>query len=173
MPEKTIVMLGDSITEGGDWENLLPNATILNHGIGGDTTAGVLRRLRSVVTARPAAVMLLIGTNDIGIGVPEDAIVANSIAIVQRLRTELPAAGIYVQSIMPREPRFGAEIVRVNAAVSARSTLLGAAGIDLWPAFADGAGGLRDEFSLDGLHLSEAGYAAWAVELRRLVPLVR
>src|SRR3954451_1058356 len=43
-----VVMLGDSITEGIDWHELFPHVRILNRGIGGDTSAGVLNRLDEV-----------------------------------------------------------------------------------------------------------------------------
>jgi hypothetical protein len=40
-----IIMLGNSITEGGDWKKLLKDSTIINRGIGGDVTFGVLNRI--------------------------------------------------------------------------------------------------------------------------------
>ena len=49
-----VVMLGDSITEGADWAALLPQTRVHNHGIGGDDTVGVLRRLDLVTRAQPA-----------------------------------------------------------------------------------------------------------------------
>ena len=74
-----VVMLGDSITEGADWPALLPGVRVHNHGIGGDDTDGVLRRLALVTDRRPGKVFVMIGTNDIGKGVHSvDEIVATS-----------------------------------------------------------------------------------------------
>ena len=66
MTEETIVFLGDSITQGGDWAAWFPELNTVNLGVGGDTTDDVLLRLDAVVEARPDEVMLLIGTNDLG-----------------------------------------------------------------------------------------------------------
>jgi hypothetical protein len=38
------VMPGDSLTEGIDWRELFPDVKILNRGISGDTSAGVLTK---------------------------------------------------------------------------------------------------------------------------------
>ena len=40
-----IVMLGDSITFGVNWNELLDNNNIINRGIGSDTTEGFIQRL--------------------------------------------------------------------------------------------------------------------------------
>src|SRR3954470_24562286 len=44
-----IIFLGNSITQGGDWKKLLNDSTIINRGIGGDITFGVLKRLDDVI----------------------------------------------------------------------------------------------------------------------------
>jgi len=69
-----IICHGDSLTEGKDvepayrWPALLQNileAEVINTGIGGDTTAGLLSRFPMDVAARkPDVVILLGGTND-------------------------------------------------------------------------------------------------------------
>src|SRR5207244_10058498 len=56
-----VVMLGDSITEGMDWRELFPDVRILNRGIAGDTSAGVLNRLDEVIARHPKMVFLMIG----------------------------------------------------------------------------------------------------------------
>src|SRR3954451_7586104 len=66
MPE--IVMLGDSLTEWGNWHELVPEFRVINRGIAGDTSSGVLDRLEEVIARRPKLVFLMIGTNDIGLG---------------------------------------------------------------------------------------------------------
>ena len=58
-----VVFLGDSITEGGAWDELFPGVPVRNRGIGGDTTSGVLDRLDQITRGRPAKVFLKIGTN--------------------------------------------------------------------------------------------------------------
>src|SRR5919199_5722857 len=53
-----IVMLGDSLTEEGNWTEVLPGWRVINRGIGGDTSAGVLKRLSEVIRRNPQVVFL-------------------------------------------------------------------------------------------------------------------
>ena len=59
-PKNAIVFLGNSITERGAWGELLPGQPIMNRGIGGDNTFGVLARLEGVANAQPKKLFLLI-----------------------------------------------------------------------------------------------------------------
>jgi hypothetical protein len=80
-----VIMLGDSITEGIDWRELFPDIRILNRGISGDTGTGVLNWLDEVIKRRPKIVFLMIGSNNLQIGVPVSAINANIRSIVGAL----------------------------------------------------------------------------------------
>src|SRR5215469_15801192 len=83
-----VVFLGDSITQG--WTTLkkdFPGLKVANRGIGGDTTRGVLYRLDAdVLNLEPAAVVLLIGTNDLGLGGDPEQVAVNIREIVAELR---------------------------------------------------------------------------------------
>src|SRR4051812_12410847 len=83
-----IVMLGDSLTEWGNWHELVPEFRVINRGIAGDTSSGVLDRLQEVIERRPKVVFVMVGTNDIGIQVPPDVLLSNLREIVTRLRDE-------------------------------------------------------------------------------------
>src|SRR5215212_6349397 len=80
-----IVMLGDSLTEWGNWHELVPGFRVINRGIAGDTSSGVLDRLQEVIDRRPKVVFVMIGTNDIGL-VPPETLLRNLREIVTRLR---------------------------------------------------------------------------------------
>ena len=43
------VFLGNSITEGGQWKKLLKDSTIINRGISGDNTFGMLARVNEII----------------------------------------------------------------------------------------------------------------------------
>src|ERR671913_427456 len=47
-----IVFLGNSITEAGQWDKLTGNGNIINRGIGGDVTFGVLQRLNEIINRK-------------------------------------------------------------------------------------------------------------------------
>jgi hypothetical protein len=75
-----VVFLGDSITQGwgGGLGAAFPGVKVANRGISGDTTRGVLIRLEEDVLALdPAAVVILIGTNDLEEGATPEVAVAN------------------------------------------------------------------------------------------------
>ncbi|MDQ6986770.1 MAG: hypothetical protein Q9M25_03095, partial [Mariprofundaceae bacterium] len=59
-----IVMIGDSLTEHGDWRSLLPALNIANRGISGDHTDGVVRRLDSIISTGAIRAFIMLGIND-------------------------------------------------------------------------------------------------------------
>ncbi len=165
-----IVFLGDSITEGGPWEEVFPDLQVRNRGVGGDTSEGVLKRLEQVTRAEPAKVFLLIGTNDLYRGVSEDEIVGNITEILDRLKQETPDTEVYLQSVLPRARSFRAPIEALNARLSEVALEHGSAWVDLYPAFLDPeTGGIRAELSNDELHLLGPGYALWKEQIEMQV----
>ena len=69
-----IIFLGNSITNGGEWAELLGNPHAKNRGISGDTTQGVLDRLSTITKGKPSKIFLLIGTNDLSRGKSVDEV---------------------------------------------------------------------------------------------------
>lgn len=162
-----VVMLGDSITEQGIWNEWFPQKSILNRGIGGDTSTQLLDRMDvssiSIVTAK---VFLLIGTNDISQGVPHQRIVSNVEAIILRVQSVAPNAQLVLQSVMPRKTAYTDRLKNLNRDLQGIAAVHQVAFLDLWPALSGPDGGLRSEFTIDKLHLTGAGYAAWFEVLR-------
>lgn len=165
-----VVMLGDSITEGIDWHQLFPGVRILNRGIAGDTSAGVVHRLDEVIGRRPKIVFLMIGLNDLQAGVPISVIRANVGSIVGALARE--HIRIIVQSVIYAAPRYrrglNDKVSELNRSVSDLCSAPGVSCLDLNRVLADGEG-LSPSFSLDGLHLNTAGYLAWKKEISALL----
>jgi hypothetical protein len=60
-----VVMIGDSITHQGHWEDIFPDNKIVNRGVGGDRTDDVLRRIDSIIKLKPNKVFLMLGINDL------------------------------------------------------------------------------------------------------------
>ena len=104
--KKDIIFLGNSITNGCEWAELLGNAHAKNRGISGDTTNGVLDRLHVITAGKPSKVFLLIGINDLSGGLTVDSIAKNIETIVKRIKKESPATRVYLQSVLPLNPVY-------------------------------------------------------------------
>jgi lysophospholipase L1-like esterase len=156
-----IVFLGDSITEGGNWAEMFPGLPVKNRGIGGDTTVHVLERLDQITGRGIATVFLMIGTNDLGRGHPQEEIVARYAEILDRLRDESPDTRVVVQGLMPRAAEFAPAVAALNAEIRRLAEQRSLEYIDLAPAFRDGDDSMRDNLSNDELHLTGAGYEMW------------
>ena len=91
-----IICHGDSLTEGSDiekaytWSSIVEynlRIPVLNHGIGGDTTAGMLSRLPyEVVPQQPNIVIFMGGTNDLWWDLELNLIQANLSAMVNQAK---------------------------------------------------------------------------------------
>jgi lysophospholipase L1-like esterase len=164
-----VVFLGDSISEFGLWSEWFPDVPVLNRGIGGETSAQVLARLDTAIDS-PRAVVLLVGTNDLTAGVPEDDIVANIRAILDGIEQRAPGTPVLLQSVMPRTADFASEVRALNERCRRLSESASTVRyVDLWPLLAADDGTLRPEYTLDRLHLNGEGYRAWVSALRPLL----
>ncbi len=162
----SIVFLGDSITERGQWADWFPDRQTHNLGVGGSTTDDVVARLDSVVELRPEAISLLIGTNDLGTRKSVEHLVRNIEFVLVALRKALPGTRMLVQSIMPRGREFSAQIQDANRHLRQFAPSVKAQYLDLWPSFAQEDGEIDPALSDDRLHLTDEGYERWLSELR-------
>ncbi len=165
--------VGDSLTQGGNWQEWLADEEVLNFGVSGDTTDDVIARLGDVIEAGPGSVVLLIGTNDLAWRRSAEHIVRNVETILVTLRRELPETRILVQSVMPRGHEFAPDIRDVNRHLWQFAPTIHAQWLDLWPAMALEDGELNPAYSDDRLHLNDAGYSAWLGELKPALERLR
>ena len=87
---KDIIFLGNSITNGGEWSELLNNKHVKNRGISGDICMGVYDRLDAILKGKPAKIFLLIGINDVSRGTSADTIVNRIGMITQKIKQDSP-----------------------------------------------------------------------------------
>jgi len=167
-----VVFLGDSITQGwGDhFKGHFQGMKLANRGIGGDTTRGMLIRLEEdVLSLNPVAIVLLLGTNDIEIGVAPDAIARNFEKIIAAIKSRHPQVPIVLCRIFPSaaEKKRPAETIReVNSLLE--SAVRGDRQItvvDTWTLFAAPSGDADPTWFGDLLHLNASGYDRWAAAL--------
>lgn len=175
-----IVFLGNSITDGGEFQELFGMENVLNRGIRSDRISGVMKRLEQVTSGKPKMIFLLIGINDVADPHNTAQSIADKYAeLIKAIRTQSPQTQLYVQSIMPINNDFrryksliGREslIPDINERLKMIAGVNGAIFIDLWPVLAEPeTGKMRKAFTSDGLHLSGAGYRAWTDAVRPYV----
>lgn len=166
-----VIFLGNSITAGVDWNELLNLPQARNRGISGDVTFGILERLDEVIEGNPAKVFILIGINDISRNIPDSLILANYSQIVTRIKKGSPLTKIFVQTILPvnnsvppakNHYNKDEHIKAVNEGLKSLAAKERVTCIDLYPHFLDADGKLTRGLTVDGLHLNAKGYAAWA-----------
>lgn len=173
-----IVFLGNSITDGGEFNELFEMDNIKNRGIRSDVIPGVLKRLGQVTSGHPKKIFLLIGINDVSHNLSVDKLADRYETLVRKIREESPETELFVQSVMPINNSFGRykalagkekTIKAFNKRIEEIAGRHGATYIDLWPFLADPKGNLRKSFTNDGLHLNGNGYKAWTDGIREIV----
>ena len=171
-----LVFLGDSITQGwGDnFRGHFKGVKVANRGISGDTTRGVLIRLKEdVLSLNPKGVVILIGTNDLEEKATPEVIAGNLKLIIAALKQHNAKMPIILCNTFPSSAtkrRPADQIKKINqlyfAAVKgdAQITVL-----DTWLLFADVKGDAEKSEFPDLLHPNQIGYDKWAMALRPLL----
>jgi lysophospholipase L1-like esterase len=161
------IMVGDSLSLWFPSDRLPANQLWLNQAISGENTSAILRRLSTFAGARPQAIYVMAGVNDLKQGATDNEILWNLRQIVRRLKRTHPQAQIVVQSILPTRTAAvpGNRVGQLNQRLAAIAQEDGAAFLDLYTAFADVDGSLRDDLTTDGLHLNANGYQTWQAAL--------
>ncbi|MFD1707465.1 GDSL-type esterase/lipase family protein [Siminovitchia sediminis] len=173
IPTDATVFLGDSLTFRTEWSELFPEKTVINRGIGGDTTEGVLERLDDVTQADPKQIFLLIGVNDL-----KRKSVASTIhnyeRIVQRIQTESPETELFIQSLLPVDNHKYGDVVsndkirQLNKELRLLAEDFGVTFIDLYSVFEEN-GQLPEMYTADGIHLTGKGYILWRETIKEYV----
>jgi lysophospholipase L1-like esterase len=177
-----VVFFGDSITD--NWSKaayggFFPGRPYVNRGIGGQTTTQMLLRFRAdVIALRPAAVVVLAGTNDISgnSGPMTLAQTEDNLASMAEL-AKLHGVKVVLASLLPvadgKKDASGSPIVRtqqrpprtihaLNSWMAEYAKGGGHVYLDYHSAVADASGALRAELNDDGLHPNAAGYKVMA-----------
>lgn len=172
-----IVFLGDSMTDEGDWSKLFPDENVVNRGIGGDTTLGVLQRLDQVIDLNPPKIFLMIGTNDLCYNRSIADTLKNYDRILFLLRKNLPHTQVYVESVLPfNDTIFPSVYLRSNKNIKLLNTGIKKLAakydypyLDITGLFTGADGRLPASETVDGLHLNDKGYDIWRRALKSYV----
>lgn len=151
-----LVMLGDSLTDGGAWNELL-GRSVANRGVGGDTSDLLLKRLDASMPDSARTVAIMIGLNDLK---DDDFSPERTTANVEAILKRLKGRRVILQSVLyDATPAHRAPIDALNA----RYAALCGQGLCEW---LDLQRTVTVAGSYDGRHLAGPAYVAWAKALK-------
>lgn len=163
-----LVFLGDSLTDIAEWQEMFPNLVVVNRGINGDTTIGVIDRLSSITSMPPTKIFIMLGVNDIMTGKTVEDTYNNYVDILKTLKSK--GFDIYVQSTLLAD-HFKAD----NSKIRELNTKLvnfckenNITYIDLNRDLTINEK-LRADLTIDGIHLNSKGYDIWKSEINKIL----
>ncbi len=188
-----IVFLGNSIIKGGgDWNKRYGINNIVNRGISGDYTKGILKRLGEIFFYKPVSVFLMIGINEFFADNSEKPeinpkyVAENILKIADIINEYSPKTEIFIHTILPINNDQYIEVKKVNynflqnnfipsinKQVEETNSILKSNKkyriIDLYSIFIDQKLKMNPNLSTDGVHLNENGYNLWIQETKDLI----
>jgi lysophospholipase L1-like esterase len=159
-----IVMLGDSITAGVEWNELFGISDIINRGIGSDTTEGFYNRLRDIYAIKPKMCFIMGGINDIGFGISVEKILNNMKRVVEGLKENqinpIVQSTLYIAKGQPNWIKVNKAVDELNNGLKNMCEANGLIFIDINKVLSIN-GYLKGEYTYDGVHLYGIGYEEW------------
>jgi lysophospholipase L1-like esterase len=146
-------------------------AFVINAGVNGDDTNGMLRRFRqSVATEKPEIVVIWGGINDLGAAKDPKQVMEN----LTKLYDLCGETGATPVACTLTPTRLTSTKIRcLNELIRAYASEKGLVLVDLFYGLADMEGNLRQEYSDDGVHLTQEGYRRIAeIVLGVIAPLI-
>lgn len=164
---KNSVFVGDSITEGFAFNEILPKECVI---AGAGATAGfTYDDLGALVAKKPDNVFIMLGSDDLLMPVadPKELFRNDLTKLINKIKEELPDSKIYLQSITPvtqqalkQEPRYE-RIEEYNEFLKELAGKLSVNYVDI--------GALAKEnhalFAEDGVHFKKEFYTLWLKKL--------
>ncbi len=183
-----LYLVGDSITRRWEydftdnWNKHFAGWNAAGFGSGGDSTRNAIYRAidGEFDYISPKAVVVMIGTNNIGFRPPrgntqpliEDT-VQGIAAYIDVVKEKAPGAKIILTAITPRNTNGSTAVMPIVDGINERIAPLGdnrtVFFINFNDQLADSNGNVLDGVTTDGLHLSSQGYDIWAEAMRPLL----
>jgi lysophospholipase L1-like esterase len=169
---RTLVFIGDSLTQWFDWQRRFPDHEVTNLGISGETVEGLLNRrerIRSQITA-PDFIFLMTGVNNIAN--EHYDILPPYREIVRNFTTWYKKANVIIQSILPVDLTWidNNILLDTNRRLDEIAREYHAEYLDVFKLFVDAEGKPRNGYlDDDGVHLSSKGYEVWAMAVDRFL----
>ena len=166
--EVDVAFIGDSLTDGYDVAQYYPQYTVVNRGIGGDTTHGVEERLQvSLYDLKPKVVVMLIGANNMS------TMFENYERILLGLKDNLPNTKVILVSLTAMGGSWGHKnqlATYNNVTIKKLAAKYGFTFIDLFtPLFDETTGEIYASYTTDGGHLTAEGYEVFTATVAPII----
>lgn len=164
------VFMGDSITEGFAFNEILPNEAVM---AGAGATAGYIydEYMDDLAEKKPDNVFIMLGSDDILMPVddPKELFRNDLTKLINKIKEELPDCKIYLQSITPvtqetlkQEPRYEG-IDEYNELIKELADKLSVDYVDIGALAKENP----DLFAEDGVHFKKEFYNIWLQDLSK------
>jgi len=158
--QSDLIFLGDSLTDFHDWANFGEHH---NAGIAGDTTDGLLYRLHYTLEKKPKTTVLMIGINDLLQGQDLETMKKNYKKIFEKTEG---INNIFILSLLPvqamaQTEQINENVIRLNHFLRSESNKRAFVYIDLYCLMVDKNGGIKEDLTSDGVHLTPKAYEVW------------
>ncbi|MCX8031104.1 MAG: GDSL-type esterase/lipase family protein [Thermodesulfovibrionales bacterium] len=162
---KSLMFLGDSLTEFYDWHERFSNYEVYNLGISGETVEELLERLPRIYKRikKVDYIFLMTGINNIAM--ENFNILGYYGQIVKELSSNYVNTTIVVQSILPVILYWidNNLIRKINSSLREIASFNKADYLDIYSLFLDEKGKVINNYLLDdGVHISIKGYEIWS-----------
>ena len=171
LKKENYVFYGDSITQCYDIDHFFPDLPVVNTAHWGYLTPQLLDEVEErVLDYNPTKVFLLMGTNDLGYSDSTDEEIFENIKkLVHIIKKDRKNVKIYVESIYPVNETINIDAnvwhIRENARIRNINSMLKdlcekekLTYIDLYDVLKEEDGSIKDEYTVEGLHITYEGY---------------
>ena len=172
MKQADIVMLGNSLTHGVNWNELLGRESISEQGIPSDITEGILNRMKYVYKVNPKICFVMVGVNDVFSWIPTETIFLNYKKIVENLKSKniIPVIQLvlYAERNYQQAENRNKEIAKLNKLLLDYSKKNNVECINLNKKMSR-ANFLKSSLTYDGIHLNGSGFKYWGREVDEIL----
>ena len=165
-----IVFFGDSLTYYGDFSSVFPDKVVCNLGLRGDTIQGMIDRVDQVSFLKPKVIYLMAGINDVD---SCSAVLFKELydSLIYSIQKKVPNTKLVIQNILPVDNvNFSIscnnyQIEKYNQIIEGLTYHYKLYMIDLFSLYIKN-GHLKEEMSIDGIHLKPDDYQLWYEALK-------
>ena len=168
-----IVFIGDSLTNGENFQEYYKNQKILNLGLSGDSLQGIHKRSAIISHFAPKKIFIQGGINNLA-GDNIDNLIKLYDAMINEIVANNPSAKIYIQGILPisnakqTKGRTNENICKLNKQLCSIADKYKLTYIDLFPLY-ELSGEMNPEYTTDGIHLKDEYKYLWLEALYQYI----